>query len=166
MRVLRTSLTIAALLVSAQAAAPQVFAPLVGRWTGALEYRDYSSARSVRVPVVLDITASGADRARWLFTYDDFGAPVVSDETHRWMNGTYTVTTKGRAGSQTFSSRDFAALGSTGSAVLSGREQENGKPVEVRRTLTLTPRGLVTLTETRAPGGPYAVRNRSRYTRP
>ena len=159
------------LLLPAQAASPasrQVgpFQSFVGRWAGTLEYQDYGADRRVKIPVKLTITASGTDRARWLFSYDDLGTTVSSDETHRWAAGTYTVTTAGQPTIQTFKSTTFAALAKPGGqATLLGSELENGVKVQVRRTLRLSAKTLVTLTETREPGGAYRFRNQSTYTR-
>lgn len=157
-------LTALAMTLPVQAAAPGAFQLFAGRWSGTLEYQDYGADRRVRIPVTLTVTSSGA-QARWLFTYDDFGRPVQSDETHRYASGTYTVTTKGQAAVQTFQSADFARLRPGGRATLSGREQENGAAVDVRRTITVSATTLVTLTETRAAGGAYHFRNQSTYTR-
>ena len=41
----------------------------------------------------------------------------------------------------------------------------NGKPVEVRRTVTLSAGTLTTLKETRPAGGTFPFRNQSTYTR-
>ncbi|PNY80680.1 hypothetical protein [Deinococcus koreensis] len=145
---------------------PSPFQSFVGRWAGNLEYQDYGADRRVKIPVQLTITASGTDSARWLFSYDDFGTTVSSDETHRWATGTYTVKTAGQPTTQTFRSTTFAALARPGGqATLLGSELENGVKVEVRRTLRLGARTLVTLTETRQPGGDFRFRNQSSYTR-
>jgi len=159
---LMTSLTV---VPPVQATSPDVFRPVLGRWTGTLEYQDYGADRRVRIPVTLTVTGHGA-QARWLFTYDDFGRTVQSDETHRYVGGTYTVRTNGQAALQVFRTGDFARLGVSGRAVLNGREQENGVTVDVRRTITVSGKTLVTLTETRPAGGRFQFRNRSSYTRP
>ena len=46
-----------------------------------------------------------------------------------------------------------------------GSELENGKAVEVRRTVALTAKTLTTLKETRALRGKFTFRNRSTYIR-
>ena len=156
------------LTLTAQAAAPAVFSPFAGHWTGTLEYKDYGgSGKHIRIPVTLEVRSTTADSAVWDFRYDDFGHEVQSLETHIWKAGRYTVTTKGKPDVQSYASSDFAALAATGAgtAVLSGQEQENGQKVEVRRTIRLEAAKLSTLTETRLPGKTFAFRNQSVYTR-
>ena len=154
--------------LNAQAVAPNAFDPFVGNWSGALEYKDYSGGTGrVKVPVKLEVKSSDASTASWYFNYDDFGKTVISDETHSWKSGKYTVKTKGKLEVQEYVSKDFAALikSGIGKAVLIGSELEDGKKVEVRRTITLEKTGLRTLKETRPPSGAFAFRNQSTYTR-
>ncbi|THF69268.1 hypothetical protein E7T06_12875 [Deinococcus sp. Arct2-2] len=165
-------LSLSSCLLSAQAAAPRAFDSFAGRWAGALEYQDYGADRRVKIPVALSVRVDSGTSATWSFEYDDFGSTVSSVETHRWKAGTYDVTTLGQPGVQRYTSRDFPALIGKGSgkAVLVGNQLENGKQVEIRRTITLNTMtggraSLTTLTETRAPGGTFAFRNRSSYTR-
>lgn len=156
----------------AQVAAPCAFTAFAGRWAGTLEYQDYGSNRRVQMPVQLSVRPTDAAHATWRFSYDDFGATVSSLETHTFAGGRYTVSTLGKPGVQSYTSSGFAALGRarTGKAVLLGEEPENGRKVQVRRTITLDKTALggatlSTLTETRAPGGQYRFRNLSTYTR-
>jgi uncharacterized membrane protein YvbJ len=144
--------------LSAQAVAPQAFNVFAG------------TAR-VKVPVKLEVKASDASTANWYFNYDDFGKTVISDETHSWKSGKslgkYTIKTKGKLEVQEYTSKDFDALvkSGIGKAILTGSELENGKKVEVRRTITLEKSALTTLKETRAPGGTFEFRNQSTYSR-
>jgi hypothetical protein len=64
-------------------------------------------------------------------------------------------------------SKDFDVLinSGIGKAILTGSELENGKKVEVRRTITLEKTTLTALKETRAPGGTFEFRNQSTYSR-
>lgn len=161
-------LTTLAFALTAQAASPRAFDVFAGKWAGNLEYKDYQNPlRRVKIPVKLEVKPMDASTAIWDFKYDDFGKTVVSFETHSFNAGKYSVTTKGQAQMQTFTSSDFQALTISGSgkAVLSGTELEVGRKVDVRRTITLTSKTLITLTETRANGEPFAFRNRSTYTR-
>jgi hypothetical protein len=154
--------------LSAQAVAPSAFDPFSGKWSGALEYKDYSGGTGrVKVPVKLEVKASDASTANWYFNYDDFGKTVISDETHSWKSGKYVVKTKGKLEVQEYVSKDFDALvkSGIGKAILTGGELENGKKVEVRRTITLEKTKLTTLKETRAPGGTFEFRNQSTYSR-
>jgi hypothetical protein len=165
--VLTAVFSVLALSFSAQAAAPGAFTPFAGRWSGTLEYQDYGADKRVKIPVKLSVRVSSPGSAAWSFAYDDFGTTVNSLETHTWAAGTYTVSTLGKTEVQKYNSGDLAALLRTGvgKAVLLGKELENGKAVEVRRTLTLSKLNLSTLTETRTPGGTFRFRNLSTYTR-
>ena len=165
-------LLLASLLVlplTVQASGRRAFDAFAGRWSGVLEYQDYAGPGRVKIPVKLEVKPTDASTARWDFAYDDFGRSVPSAEVHTWSEGTYrvTMTSKGQTEKQSYTSTDFAALAAAGSgrAVLAGQELEQGKTVEVRRTITLEAQKLVTLKETRAKGGGFVFRNQSTYTR-
>jgi hypothetical protein len=154
-------------LVLAHASTPSAFTPFAGKWQGTLEYQDYQGPGRIKIPVMLEVTPIDDTHASWNFDYDDFGRSVLSLETHTWSDGTYTVETEGQDDLQTYQSSDFAALleSVTGQAILIGSEMDNGKEVEVRRTITLGATTLTTLKEIRAPGEDYSFRNQSTYTR-
>jgi hypothetical protein len=162
--------------LAAEASVPWAFDPFMGKWAGTLEYKDYSGGTGrVKVPVKLEVKPSDAGTANWYFNYDDFGKTVISDEVHSWKSGQpagqsvgqYTVKTRGKLEVQEYVSKDFDALvkAKVGKAVLMGSELEDGKKVEVRRTITLEKTGLTTLKETRPPNGAFAFRNQSTYSR-
>jgi hypothetical protein len=155
------------LSLNVQAAAPGAFTAFAGRWAGRLEYQDYGANKRVKIPVKLSVRPQDATNAAWTFSYDDFGTTVSSLETHTFAGGRYSVSTIGKPEVQMYTSSDFATLGriGTGKAVLLGQELENGKKVQVRRTITLGKTTLSTLTETRSTGGQYGFRNLSTYTR-
>jgi hypothetical protein len=168
----RLFLALTAQVMTVQAVAPNAFDPFVGKWSGALEYKDYSGGTGrVKVPVKLEVKSTDASTASWYFNYDDFGKTVISDETHSWQSGKtvgkYVVKTKGKLEVQEYTSKDFDALvkAGIGKAILTGSELEDGKKVEVRRTITLEKTALTTLKETRPPNGVFAFRNQSTYTR-
>jgi hypothetical protein len=172
MRIKHAIVTAGFLALSAQAVAPNAFDPFAGKWSGALEYKDYSGGTGrVKVPVKLEVRPSDSSTASWYFNYDDFGKVVISDETHSWQSGKnigkYTVKTKGKLEVQEYGSKDFDVLlkAGIGKAILTGSELEDGKKVEVRRTITLEKMALTTLKETRPPNGVFAFRNQSTYTR-
>jgi hypothetical protein len=150
----------------AQSANPHAFDAFAGGW---LEYQDYSGPGRIKIPVKLEVKPTSATDATWDFVYDDFGRAVPSNEVHSFVGQTYRVTmdSKGKVEKQTYSSQDFAALAVKGSgrAVLIGTELEDGKTVEVRRTITLEAKRLVTLKETRPKGGTFKFRNQSTYSR-
>jgi hypothetical protein len=152
---------------SAQAAAPKVFDPFAGKWTGKLEYQDYQGSGRVSIPVKLEVKPSNETTAIWDFVYDDFGKLVPSFETHVWNGSKYTVMTKGKTEVLTYTSKDFAKLiaAKVGKSVLLGFEIEFGAKVEVRRTIILELQKLVTLKETRLKGEKFTFRNQSTYSR-
>jgi hypothetical protein len=168
MRTIHAAMITGCLSITAQAVAPSAFDPFAGKWSGALEYKDYSGGTGrVKVPVKLEVKTSDASTANWYFNYDDFGKTVISDETHSWKSGKYTVKTKGKLEFQEYTSKDFDVLikSGIGKAVLFGTELEVGRRVEVRRTITLEKTTLTTLKETRTQGGEFAFRNQSTYSR-
>lgn len=169
MRIFQTVSIVGVLFsLTAQAVSTSTFDPFVGRWSGALEYKDYQGGTNrVKVPVTLEVKASDASTASWYFDYDDFGKTIISDETHSWKSGKYVVKTKGKLEVQTYTSKDFDMLvkSGIGKAVLVGSETEIGRKVEVRRTITLEKAKLTTLKETRMPGGTFEFRNQSTYSR-
>ena len=154
-------------LLSAQAAAPSVFNPFAGKWTGNLEYQDYAGSGRVKIPVKLEVKPSNANSAIWDFVYDDFGRAVPSLETHVWQKGNYTVRTQGKSEVERYTSFDFDYLvkSGVGTAILFGSELDSGKTVEVRRTITLGKTMLTTLKETREVGKEFTFRNQSTYSR-
>lgn len=154
-------------LLSAQATAPSVFNGFAGTWAGKFEYEDYKGSGRVKIPVKLEVKPQGVNSAIWDFSYDDFGQSVLSLETHVWQKGKYTVRTQGKPEVQRYQSFDFDHLvkSGTGTAILFGLELENSKTVEVRRTITLGKKTLMTLKETRETGTEFKFRNQSIYTR-
>jgi hypothetical protein len=154
--------------LSAHAASPRVFDAFAGKWSGDLEYQDYQNRdRRAKIGVKLEVKPGDATSAVWDFKYDDFGKIVSSFETHSFKAGVYTVETKGQQKAQSYRSDDFSKLSAsrTGKAVLIGNAIEVGRNVEIRRTITLGPNTLTTLTETRGKGEAFAFRNKSTYTR-
>jgi hypothetical protein len=167
MRLMKLFWLVSCLVVFVHAAVPSAFTPFVGQWQGELEYQDYGGSGRVKIPVTLEVKLIDETHAAWNFSYDDFGRKVLSLETHTWSDGAYTVATEGQTDLQTFQSSDFTTLLDKGSgqAILTGKEMDDGKEVEVRRTITLEGDTLTTLKEIKAPGEEYTFRNQSTYTR-
>jgi hypothetical protein len=155
------------LVFSAQAAAPSAFGLFAGQWSGHLEYQDYKSPNRVKIPVKLEVKPTNPDSAVWDFRYDDFGREVQSFETHTWKNNKYTVQTRGKLEIQTYVSFDYSYFlkAGGGTSILFSQESDNGKLVEVRRTIVLDKNSLTTRKEIRQPDGAFVFRNQSSYKR-
>ena len=147
-------------------------APSVGLMRGELEYRDYRSNERVRLPSwvhVAPIGNSGAFRQRTV--YDDgpgktlFSSDVVRLRGNRWIEG-------GGSGEQVASTGTVFHVVSQRDTpqgkelVLLGRGTDNGVPVALRHTLTLSDTLATRLKEFRALGGPWEYRHEYRYCRP
>jgi hypothetical protein len=155
------------LVFSAQAAAPSAFGLFAGKWSGQLEYQDYKSPSRIKIPVKLEVKTTSQSSAIWDFNYDDFGRNVQSFETHTWKNSKYTVQTRGKLETQTYVSFDYEYFvkAGGGTSILFSQEPDNGKLVEVRRTIVLGKNSLTTLKEIRQPDGAFVFRNQSSYKR-
>ncbi len=161
--------------VSVPAGAPSVqnaaYQALAGAWVGALEYRDYSSDGRVTLPMILHISRARDLNSLMLhYIYDDGLTKVVEDfetVTIDPVANTYTTVSldgKDKNADTLAGLAKFASLGQ-GPLVRVGKGQENGKPVAVRTTLTITPRTLTILKETQAPGQPFLFRDQYTLTR-
>src|ERR1044071_7832445 len=138
-----------ALLAAVAEPLPQkdLHAAFAGQWTGHLEYRDYNNDKRVNLPPELAASLSPDGRSMvWSFVYQDGPGKVVKS--------TETLTLDPEAGRFIFLSEDgsrkdeyqvsglseFSRRGQ-GALVLMGAGEENGKAVDVRKTITLTPDG-------------------------
>lgn len=138
---------------------------LSGAWQGILEYRDFTSNARVTLPTRLDATPNDADRSvRFAFTYDDGPGKTVRGEYAVSIDLAEEILTKSSAdGSDRY--RMLLNAGSANSWTLWGRGHENGAPVDVRETLTVTPKTLTLLRETRPKDGAFAYRHVYTFTR-
>jgi hypothetical protein len=165
---MKTWITLLCCLVfSAQAAAPSAFGLFAGKWSGHLEYQDYKSPNRIKIPVKLEVKPTNPNSAVWDFRYDDFGREVQSFETHTWKNNKYTVQTRGKLETQTYVSFDYSYFlkAGGGTSILFSQESDNGKLVEVRRTIVFGKNSLTTLKEIRQSDGAFVFRNQSSYKR-
>lgn len=150
--------------------AEPIYSALAGAWVGTLEYRDYSSNKRVFLPMILDIrrTKDGASLALH-YIYDDGPTKVAQDNevvTIDSLTGTYsTVPSDGKETVKEFVTGLNAALKMPqGQIVRMGTGTENSKPVDIRTTMTFSPRTLVILKETRSAGGIFQFRDRYTLT--
>ncbi len=151
----------------------EISAALAGRWAGYLEYRDFSepptSTKRVQLPTWLDITPSG-DGLSARYIYDD-GPNKVVEDTEKIMlhvaQNTYESVEPGKP-PRVFQVAGFSSLKSgLGTLVMNGTGTDNGKPADVRITLTIR-RNLVEWLQEARPAGstePFVFRHLLRLTR-
>jgi len=146
---------------------------LVGRWSGFLEYRDYSepatSTKRVQLPTWLTIAPDGNGLALH-FVYDDGPTKtVVEDDTWAFDAAakTFSEATNGKP-AQVYRVDGLGLLkAGRGELVLSGKTVDNDKPAESRIALTVR-RNLIAWTEEVRPAGSgeaFAFRHRYVFTR-
>lgn len=157
-----------------QAPAPEpdtapVLRALMGAWRGTLEYRDFQSDERVTLPT--DLAAKLAPDGRSIslaFTYDDGPGKVIRDGYALTLDLTEDIAVKTRAkGVDLYRIRhsDAGERAAPLTWTLWGRGMENGVPVDVRETLTLSAAEFTLVRETRPRGGAFAFRNAYRFTR-
>lgn len=141
---------------------------LVGEWVGVLEYRDYSepvaSTKRVDLPTWLSITGDGP--LLWHYVYDDGPGKVVDEVdvvTFDTDQAKYHSVDNGKPGA-VLSVMGYAGLkAGRGVLVMTGPGTENGKPTEMRQTLTIRRNLLEALEETRPAGSQEAFSFRHVY---
>lgn len=154
--------------------AARIHKPFLGRWTGTLEYRDYTSEARVRLPTQLEVTPSGDGTSlRFSYLYDDGPTKKVREVSTVIIDAvarTMTVVS-GEGGSRTvYAFADDADLTGLrekgeGSFSLSGKGVENDREVVVRLTLTLRRNHYQLLRETQVTGEPFLFRHEYSFTR-
>lgn len=155
---------------SQQAALTQA---LLGRWTGVLEYRDYSepptSNKRVELPTWLTIR-SAPEGLLLDYTYDDGPAKTVFSHSALAVNlesRTYKVLgTDAVTESYTVTNPEVLKEGH-GTLALIGTGMDNDKPAEIRTTWTIRRNLLSWLEEVRPAGStaPFSFRHRYLFTR-
>ena len=153
------------------ASAEPIYSALAGAWVGSLEYRDYSSNARVALPTILDVRKSKDSPSLVLhYIYDDGPTKVVQDSETVIIDpaaATYvTVSADGKATDRdVLAGADAFLKARQGRLVRSGKGIENGKSVDVRTTLTVSPRSLTILKETRPLGGTFQFRDQYNLVR-
>jgi hypothetical protein len=139
------------------AAPPPLRDVLAGRWSGALDYRDFTTDQRVILPTGLQAEGAG-ESASLAFTYDDGPGKVVhSTETWRLSDDRLTLRVDGDA-FHVIERRGGKAAGDL-TLVADGKGEENGHPVDVRMVLTRRGDRLSAARLTRRPGEPYLLRH-------
>ena len=143
-----------------------------GEWTGQLQYRDYSSDQRVFLPTWLTIVADpGGHSLRFAYTFDDGPAKVVRERLLVELDAAAKTVTTSDPDKTAEAAHVFGATGfeqfaqrGRGTLVLSGTDTDNGKPADVRITVTLYRNLLTWLKETRPAHSTEAYVFRDQYT--
>ncbi len=146
---------------------------LLGRWTGVLEYRDYSepetSTSRVQLPTWLTVRQVSEGLAAD-YTYDDGPSKIVLEHSVLLLNTaakTYTVLGSDETEQiSTITGLDQLKNG-LGTLILAGLGKDNNHPAEIRTTWTIRRNLLSWLEEVRSRGssGPFVFRHRYTFTR-
>ena len=146
---------------------------LLGRWTGVLEYRDYSepatSLKRVELPTWL-VVSRDPDGLALEYTYDDGPSKTVSEHSVLVLNtrakSYNTLSSDGTT--QTLTITGLEQLkGGLGVLTLESFSRDNKSPAEIRTVWTLRRNLLSWLEEVRASGSsdPFVFRHRYTFTR-
>jgi hypothetical protein len=131
-------------------------AALAGRWTGSLEYRDYTSDRRVVLPVLADFVADGGGvQAR--FEIDDGPGKTVHDSAHWVLDGANGMLQVDDARLTVSEHRGGAGKDMT--LVAEGMGTENDAPVKVRQVWQRQGDKLSLTQLSQRPGEPWLMRH-------
>ena len=149
----------------------QIYARLVGEWTGQLEYRDFSSNERVVLPTWLEVKTTADGRsAQFTYTYDDGPTKTVTESSTVTIDPAshrFTITSDRDHSTDSYQIEDAVAAspGRRMQFVLKGTGKENDKPVDVRIVLSID-RNLYRFTkETRQSGQDFLFRDGYTFTR-
>jgi hypothetical protein len=152
--------------------ASAVLRPFAGSWTGTLEYRDYSSDARSTLPTTVSSRLESEGKSLALdFVYDEGnGQSVKNEDRIRIDLGAKTFDwgprdKPGKVNHYTVTGFDELAAQGSGKLILTGTGEENGKPVAVRETITLTAKELTILKETGPKDGKLIFRNQYKLKR-
>ena len=142
---------------------------LEGRWTGVLEYRDYSepagSTKRVQLPTWLTVEPA-AEWMHFVYTYDD-GPNKILEEREAVVFDFGAKTYKAMENGNAWVTYTVAGLeglkDGRGELVMTGPGTENDKPAEMRVTWTIRRNLLSMMEETRPAGSTEAFAYRHRY---
>lgn len=141
-----------------------------GDWAGQLEYRDFQTNARTFLPTWLTMTSSADGRAVTLaFLFDDGPGKTVRESsllTFFPQAQSVTLASATDGVNERFAVAGFEAFLKLrrGTLVLTGASKENGKPVDVRMTLTLRRNLFVLRKETRAAQTTEEFQFRDAYT--
>ena len=148
--------------------------PLIGKWNGSLEYRDFRSDLRVTLPATLEIVLrNSAEGGELLYQYvfDDGPGKIVRSAALVRIDPA-AARYSSRAPNATKADDYRIAEGLTafaengeGTMVLLGTGTENDQPVEVRATLSVNPTNYSLLRETRLAGQAFLFRHIYKFVR-
>ena len=148
----------------------EVYATLVGRWQGRLEYKDYKDpSRRVTLPTLLVVSRSADSTYLTLsYTYDDGPGKTVKESDRFTLDPagkTLTWGSESDASRPSYAVRTYEA-GAPGRAtrlVLEGEGKDNDQPASIRTSFVIGLNKLQILKETRPSGGSAEFGFRHRY---
>jgi hypothetical protein len=168
------ALTVAAPTTSAPAAArpARIYAALIGRWAGSLEYKDYRDPRRrVTLPTRLDVRIAPDSASLALrFTYDDgpgktvYGDDVFTMDTEGTMVAWGSTKDEPRQ-AYVVQSLSADSAGRTFRLLLEGEGEDDDAPATIRQTITVERAELRITKETRPSGGAFGFRHEYRFRR-
>ena len=151
--------------------AAAMYGPLMGMWSGVLEYRDFQSDQIVQLPTWLDVVPTkDPSKIQFQYTYDDGPNKVVREVSLITIDvtaNTFTVTSEGDKSVDTYQVaglKDFLTKG-RGLLTLTGTGTENEKKVDVRITISVRRNLYSYKKETKLPGQDFLFRDAYTLTR-
>lgn len=148
----------------------ELHASMVGRWTGTLEYKDYSSPdRQVTLPTILEVSAREAGGVLIRSIFDDGpGKTVTDDDRFEFSADAATLDWSGMRDATPTVFRVVSVERDTAGAirVVAEREgEDDNKPATLRETITVEPTRFTVRKDVRFSGGEFFVRHVFRMAR-
>jgi len=138
---------------------------LTGSWVGTLEYRDFSNDSRFALGTLLRISPSKTKgRLTFRYVYDDGPSKVIQDSEDvtfdfaKHLYQSYSSPTATAESSVIDQSSRIDEHG-FGKLVLLSKGKENGMDVDFRETISVQPKQLKMLRESRLPGQPFLYRH-------
>lgn len=155
---------------SSQQDASAFLTRFTGSWTGTLEYRDFQDGSRVTLPTTMTGTLDATrQRTMIAFTYDDGPGKTVYGGFSLGLDRAQAILSKRDDDGEDLyrvTGNMNPPAGTPLNLVLWGRGTENGAPVDVRETLTVSATSWRLLRETRpAGGGAFLFRHEYAFTR-
>lgn len=150
----------------------QLYASLIGRWQGTLEYKDYQdSTRRVTLPTLLHILPSpDEDGLELRYTYDDGPGKTVRSVDHlhfdrAMQNARWGGVTDSALQRFVVRSREGGVNGAPLRLVLEADGEDDDKPARIRETFEIVAGRVRLVQETQPTGGVMGFRHAYTLTR-